>query len=369
MSRSFYVTLPSHSSKNEFPNNTSNHFKIRLPNPIRLEGSGWKVGLSSISVPDPKNVLPTWLTATEALFYNTWFHTWLTVNGQKRFLSSTFKMSDVRDVMDLNDMDGVSFMKTVTEWLNKQRTEKNLIPGWITGFTDAAGRDKKFHITYRFEGEDLVIDGSDVQYYDFGEQFRWKSPFLAIRIDLAIELGWFKWKNPPSSDPRFNLELGPNLVIELREDKLPIPTDLKYKWNADGSAGSKQVNDTYWFIQRVSDGSMSDYVQLSTSVNWRIINLNHSFKNVLGSTKRSLFVYSDAGGSSVVGNQVTDLLREVNYKREGKGSQYFEPTHIQYIPVRKDVIDIIETQVAETTGELVELGKGNTIVTLHFKKD
>ena len=72
---------------------------------------------------------------------------------------------------------------------------------------------------------------------------------------------------------------------------------------------------------------------------------------------------------SVVGNQVTDLLREVNYKREGKGSQYFEPTHIQYIPVRKDVIDIIETQVAETTGELVEFGKGNTIVTLHFKKE
>ena len=58
----------------------------------------------------------------------------------------------------------------------------------------------------------------------------------------------------------------------------------------------------------------------------------------------------------------------MNYKREGKGSQYFEPVHIQYIPVRKDVIDIIETQVAETTGELVEFGKGNTIVTLHFKK-
>ena len=58
----------------------------------------------------------------------------------------------------------------------------------------------------------------------------------------------------------------------------------------------------------------------------------------------------------------------MNYKREGKGSQYFEPVHIQYIPVRKDVIDIIETQVAETTRELVEFGKGNTIVTLHFKK-
>ena len=48
----FYLTLPSHSSKNEFPDNTSNDFKIRLPHPIRLEGGGWKVGLVAVSLPD-----------------------------------------------------------------------------------------------------------------------------------------------------------------------------------------------------------------------------------------------------------------------------------------------------------------------------
>ena len=72
----------------------------------------------------------------------------------------------------------------------------------------------------------------------------------------------------------------------------------------------------------------------------------------------------------MVGEQVTDLLRKVNYERKGNGKVYFEPQHIQYIPVRKEMIDIIETQVAETTGELaslLELGKGVTIVTLHFK--
>ena len=96
--------------------------------------------------------------------------------------------------------------------------------------------------------------------------------------------------------------------------------------------------------------------------------MDTSFKNVLGSSKRSLFFYSDVGGSGVVGNQVTDLLHEVNYEREGKGSQYFEPLHIQYIPVRKDTSDIIETQVADTAGDLTRFGPGNTIVTLHFKK-
>ena len=86
-------------------------------------------------------------------------------------------------------------------------------------------------------------------------------------------------------------------------------------------------------------------------------------------SKRPLFIYSDVGTSGVVGNQVTDLLREVSYKREGKGSQYFERLHIQYIPVRKDTIDIIETQVAETGGALTQFVSGNTIVTLHFKKE
>jgi len=97
--------------------------------------------------------------------------------------------------------------------------------------------------------------------------------------------------------------------------------------------------------------------------------LDVAFKNVTGTTKRSLFVFSDVGGSGVVGNQVTDLLREVNYNWEGKGSQYFKPLHIQYIQVRKEVLDIKEVQVSETTGELVKLGAGHTIVTLHFKKN
>ena len=235
------------------------------------------MGLSAISLPDPKNVLPQWLTETQALFYNTWFHAWRSGTGTKKFLSATFKVSDVQDILDLNNMNGVSFIKTVIEWLNKQRVEKNMVPGYVTGYPNG-GKRRDFYITYRFEGEDLVIDGADIEYHDFGRNYRWKSPFLVIRNDLALEMWWFKRKDPPPDDPRYALELGPNLVMELRDDILPTPGDLRYKWDADGTGGEAQVTDTYWFIQRVSDGSISDYVQLSTSVNWRFINLNHSFR-------------------------------------------------------------------------------------------
>ena len=48
---SFYVVLPNNASKNEFSNNTSNSYKVRLPSPLGLQGL-WEVGLASISLPD-----------------------------------------------------------------------------------------------------------------------------------------------------------------------------------------------------------------------------------------------------------------------------------------------------------------------------
>ena len=74
----------------------------------------------------------------------------------------------------------------------------------------------------------------------------------------------------------------------------------------------------------------------------------------------------------MVGNRTTDLLREMNYRREGQGRVYFEPQHIQYHPVRNQNVEIIEVQLAETAGEgedLVKFKPGHTLVTLHFKKD
>ena len=51
---SFYVTLPSHANRKEFPNNQANEFKICLPHPLRLPGGKWQVGLSAISLPDTR---------------------------------------------------------------------------------------------------------------------------------------------------------------------------------------------------------------------------------------------------------------------------------------------------------------------------
>jgi len=79
-------------------------------------------------------------------------------------------------------------------------------------------------------------------------------------------------------------------------------------------------------------------------------------------------IYSDIASSSFVGNQVTDLFREFNYQRVGKGIQYFELGHIHYVPLQKHTLEIIKVEVSEVDGQLVQLGTGNTTITIHLVK-
>ena len=155
--------------------------------------------------------------------------------------------------------------------------------------------------------------------------------------------------------------LGPNLNMEFRDEQVPENKNMELR-------SSKNEPEYY---QVITDGGGTTWIWLSFSVNWRFTNLNVAFRAVVGDPTRTLHVYSDVAGSSVVGNRVTDLLREIQYKREGRGTMYFEPLHIQYLPLRNEVVEIIHIQVAETIGtggDLVKFGEGHTIVTLHFKK-
>jgi len=51
-----------------------------------------------------------------------------------------------------------------------------------------------------------------------------------------------------------------------------------------------------------------------------------------GYPSRTFLVYSDLLDSNIVGSQHHPLVREVEYRRQGKGMAYFEPFHIQWLP-------------------------------------
>ena len=346
MSNSFYVTLPSHSSKNEFPSNTSNHFKIRLPNPIRLEGTGWKVAMAAISLPDTQVSLPP-LVKAYAQKPNPILARieWIRINSASSTIKGAvnFSTDDLKELM--YNVNGIGFMKSMIAYFEHRRIYNDHGPK--QGATYLTRDGKKTYVKFVWDGEDLVIDNKEVAIrsselgdrlaFYFGEEF-------------AKKMGWLVW-----NEGRGKYQLGTNIQQEFDQDTIPVLSLVTADVFHEGQPA-------FW---TVGNGLM----KLSLFCDWRFLNINLAFQNVIGSPVRSLMVYSDVGGSSVVGNQITDLLRQVKFRLRGDGSQYFEPTHIQYIPVRKDVIDIIETQVAETTGDLARFGEGNTIVTLHFKKE
>jgi len=58
-------------------------------------------------------------------------------------------------------------------------------------------------------------------------------------------------------------------------------------------------------------------------------------------------------------------LKQVRYDPEVVD---FQPRHILYLPVRTTFLDIVETQVSENDGRLVNFASGVTTITLHFKR-
>jgi len=341
----FYITLPSHSSKNEFLENKANSFKIRLPNPIHLEGHGWKVGLFSIAMPDAHVTLPSFtdFEGKVTLAYTAWRRLEPGTSHGRSYGEASFDTENVKEVF--SNVNGVEFMKSVISYFERQRIFINSGPRFNSKYVTNDG--KRTYVKFKWEGEDLVVDNKDIL------RPRTDRPALRFNADLALKMGWIR-------ESGNSFVLGPNLRIEFSDNVIPnIPSEGDLV-DSDGNA--------HFFLVVKNPLRTADFLRLSIYCNWGFLNLNKAFESVIGSSSHSLLIYSNVGGGSVVGNQVTDLLREVNLIRRGEGTQYFEPVHVQYIPVRKEVLDIIEVQVAEATGELTTFGAGNTIATLHFMK-
>jgi len=173
-------------------------------------------------------------------------------------------------------------------------------------------------------------------------------PQMSIGIELAKKMKWVKRGTLQNGQPGY--VLGPHLRKEFPAEVIPTATDL--------IIGQNDGDETFYKID-------PDTLHLSCFINWVFTDLDRSYEEAFGHERRSLFVYSNVGQSMVTGNQVTDLLKQVRYDPEMVDLQ---PRHILYLPVRTAVLDIVETEVSEEDGHLVDFASGVTTITLHFKK-
>ena len=298
--------------------------------------------LSAISLPDTRVNMYDLVKKGDQVVNIRWIQDIPPSVDQESIDQAETKIYDLKDLDWI--VDGVSFMKAAINHVEQQRRAKAVLGG---KFVNASGQHT--YVKFRWEAEDLMIDNTNVCHCGPSS-----TPSFSVHTKLALKMGWIVLSSTHSS----GFQLGPNLQQEFLGDQIPTM--------APGSGWNHLVdtsgNPVFWAV------NARHYLDLSMSCSWRFTNLNTAFRSIVGEPTRSLHVYSDVAGSIVVGNRVTDLLREVMYQRKGRGSVYFEPIHIQYIPLRKELVDIVETNVAETNGDLTKFGPGNTIVTLHFKK-
>ena len=253
MSQEFYLTLPSNSSLDEFPNNSNSSFKVRLPKPMRLEGGGWKVALSNLSIPDPKNKLPDWLDNDTPLIYTSWYHHVRGDTSKRRFLEASFLLRDIDAHVDVEMMSGHDFMRSLVNYLEKKQLENNLEPDWMI-----ASASDHYHIDFVVSDNEVLFDCSKVALHNFGREnrelsqpFSYMSPSIFIHKRLAVDMGWFV-EDPSESDPQFAYKLGPNLKAELHyaERGIPFSKDIRTNWGPQSQQVSQLHHSKYWMVPR-----------------------------------------------------------------------------------------------------------------------
>lgn len=331
---SFFITLPSF-PRPSFEDNTPGSFKVRLPNRLSLEGSGWKVGLASITIPNVCFLHELSLTGMKD---SDWL---MSVTNKTGKVGSNYKIK--RAFVSLGDMkvhkhtllDGVDFFSLMINILEERRFQQ-------------------LDLGYKVEHEEFLPFtikplGDDFQLHA-GQDGNETSSHLEFKVDsrLAKIMRWVMF-NKQGNPTQY---LDHHLIPHLRNYVRPETTELS------GNA-----------LFEYKDGEKA--FQLTRKSQWRFTQLNRIFDHVTKRQKRTLYVYSNVGASTIVGDQVVSLLREVDYNpRQAQDDHFhFEPNLIQYHDVLSTDMDTIEIQITETNNTLLNFGQGVTTLVLHFKRE
>ena len=164
-------------------------------------------------------------------------------------------MSEIK----VNDVLRLPHAQTGVEWMHRvidgltQKALRKVPPGkkwWENG--------KKTTLTFRWEGDELVIDNKDTM-------LAWnKYPYFSIHLTLAIRMEWVKYSSAANGYVQ-----GRNLLMELQDPQgnLPKPADDHIWGNAGWSFSHPLVVH-------------GQGVYLSNVFNWRFVRLNEAFASL-----------------------------------------------------------------------------------------
>lgn len=365
-SNSFYLTLPSNGySQVEFPTNSNKAWKVRLPQRIKVEGR-WEVGLSGISYPSDSRVRQYLNTLQDDdVLLRTTRYINKTSDGTKKFVTTDVTYKDIKknplysmgDVLDklfneeMNNFvnaleDGwapIQRYKTVNDKIEEVNTDLQFSvgggggKGWFTLYTNTIASN---------------IGVSELH------QIR-----VLLREDMC-RLFYFvedvQERNPYNDHLTTWIKEGRNLKKMLRFTNIGWFTKHRDRYGA-------RISAPYGLVD-VDDNGFKAIQFCVDSLSWTFTNLTNE-SHTRGSTPRSLYVYSSICEPQIMGNATTDLLRHVYYQPSLEGGTLFEPKSIQYVGLRHNEFDTVETVLSEVDqNSLAQFTEGATTVTLHFRR-
>ena len=363
----------------EFPNNANNSFKVRLPERLSLPGEGWHASLMSLTVPDQgqSNAVIAADPHTEVVKFSITYLTRMYMSGSYRRVSFKTKeyTVELEDIMSVKQSvtTGNEFWKRVMQEVHN-KTMRALMHEQDTALAYNADErplvsvKKNWMPMMTWKGDALVlhtVPKGDVLKSDKTTT----TTTLSLDLGVAERFGFIE-----QSKGVVGRVLGPNLqftcpTVTYTDQTLPSGSSFRsqYNWSGEHYVGTQPTDLTRDVMDQMFDVK-NKRLHLSRMVEWQFNILDASFEKMVGTSKRTVMVYSDIVESTVVGSGKFPLLREVQLLRTGEGESTAEPLHHQWIKVRGQQMDILEVEIASTSGPLTILPPGKTLVTIGLKK-
>ena len=378
MSKIQRLTLISDAT-DEFPKNANNSFKVRLPERLSLPGEGWHASLMSLTVPDKgqSNAVIATDPHTQVVKFSVTYLTRLYMSGSYRRVSFKTKeyVVELENIMSTKQSvtTGNEFWKRVMQEVHN-KTMRALMHEQDTALTfngderPLVSVKKNWMPMMSWKGDALVL-------HSVPKEDVLKSDNTTTTTTLSLDLGVaerFGFIEQPKGVVGY--VLGPNLqftcpTVTYTDQTLPSGSSFRsqYNWSGEHYFGTQPTDLTSDVMDQMFEVK-NKRLHLSRMVEWQFNNLNVSFEKMVGTSKRTVMVYSDVVESTVVGSGKFPLLREVQLLRTGDGESTAEPLHHQWIKVRGNQLDIVEVEIANTSGPLTILPPGKTIVTIGLKQ-
>ena len=370
----------------EFPNNANNSFKVRLPERLSLPGEGWHASLLSLTVPDQgqSNAIIAGDPHTKVVRYKypQMVRKWTDTGDPSTsgYLSvevpSVTGMVELEDVMNASQIvsTGSQFWKRVMQQLHRNIMWTAMKDQW-SSLTKEADRKPIVFVKKHgmpqlsWKGESLVIEAIAKEELLNSNQVNMVEFY--INVDIALKFGLLRRKTGKTGYATSDFVIGPNLQYSLPTktyDETTGPVGSRYRtyynWEGDVYEGVNYTSRAFTIL--TADNVR--WMRLFPAFEWQLNNLDASFEKMVGTRKRTVMVYSDLVESTLVGSGKYPLLREVQLLRTGDGESTAEPLHRQWIKLRGQQLDILEVEIASTSGPLAILPPGKTLVTIGLKQ-